>query len=156
MMTKEGIYVPSILEDLETTFKKYCSNKAFLDLGSGNGKVLGLAFKHNSIIRGAEIDKEFYDNAEFRRWTDNKDLFEMDFEIYNILYYFMKGCNQEDRLIEKLNKEGQEILILYTNGSNDNEIEYFTNKLNAKRIDSFRNVLIYRFKTQYINENTDK
>ena len=43
----------------------------------------------------------------------------------------MKGCNQEERLIEKLNKEGQGILILYTNGSNDIEIEYFTNKLNA-------------------------
>ncbi len=145
MMTKEGIYTPSITYEIEPAFEKYCKDKTFLDLGSGNGQVLGLAFKYGSMVTGIEIEKDFYENSQFKQWVINKDMFEVDWRNYDILYYFMKGCNQEDRLIEKINEECRELLILYTNGSNQSEINRFTKNLKCKLIESNNHLYIFRF-----------
>jgi hypothetical protein len=58
----------------------------------------------------------------------------------------MKGCNQEDRLIEKINEECRELLILYTNGSNEKEISYFVTKLNGEPIYKDNHILVFNFK----------
>ena len=146
MMTKEGIYTPSITYEIENAFEKYCKGKTFLDLGSGNGQVLGLAFKYGSMVTGIEIEKDFYENSQFKEWVINKDMFEIDWRNYQIIYYFLKGCNQEDRLIEKINEECRELLILYTHGSNEREVSYFVTKLNGEPIYKDNHILVFNFK----------
>jgi len=147
MMTDYGIYVPSILEDLEPAFKKYCPYKRFLDVGSGNGSVMELAFKHGSLVRGVEIEKEFADNSKFKEHVSNKCFSEIDFRIYNIIYYFMKGTTKEKELIKKINNEANGLVILNTNGSSLKEIAKFTSKLRGSLIDKMGTILVYSFTT---------
>lgn len=146
MMTKNGIYSPSKLEDLEEAFEKYCPSKMFLDVGSGNGQVLRLAWENSASVRGVEIDKEFYETTAFKRWVSNTHFNKMDFSIYNIIYYFMKGVDCEDELAEKLNKEAREKIIIYRRGSNNKEVEEFISKLsNFKVTETFKYLYILSY-----------
>ena len=146
MMTKNGIYVASILEDLEECFKKYCPSKMFLDIGSGNGKVLGLAWRHGASVRGVEIEEDFYKQTDFKQWVEHCDFDKLDFSIYNILFYFMKGCDDENRLITKINKEARDKVIIYRRGSSNKEVEEFISKLsNFKTIDTFKYLYILSY-----------
>ena len=145
MMTKEGIYTPSVTYEIEPAFEKYCKGKTFLDLGSGNGQVLGLAFKYGSMVTGIEIEKDFYENSQFKEFVMNDDMFNIAWGVHDIIYYFMKGSNQEDKLIKKLNKEARDYFFLYTNGSSQEYIDKFVKKLNCKLIEKQGHLYIFRF-----------
>ena len=137
-MTDLGVYCPSDLEDLKEAFEKYCPNKMFLDIGSGSGRVLGLAWRKGATIRGVEIEKEFYKNSDFQNWVTHGDYKDVDFSIYDILYYFMKGTDDEDSLAKKINKEARGIFIIYRRGSRNEEVKEFLAKLEGfKVIDTF-------------------
>ena len=143
MMTNKGIYVPSDLKDLEECFRKFCPNSMFVDIGSGNGSVLELAWKNSATVRGVEIDKEFYKTTKFKRWVTNAHFDKMDLSIYNIIYYFLKGTDEEDSLATKINEEGRDKVILYRRGSNNKEVEEFIAKLtNFKVIETFKYIYI--------------
>ena len=145
MMTKEGIYTPSITYEIEPAFEKYCKGKTFLDLGSGNGQVLGLAFKYGSMVTGIEIEKDFYENSQFKEYVMNDDMFKSAWGVHDILYYYLKGCKDEDRIVEKLNEEARDYFFLYTDGSNQSEINRFTKNLKCKLIESNNHLYIFRF-----------
>ena len=143
MMTDKGIYVPSDLKDLEEAFEKYCPNTMFLDVGSGNGSVLELAWKHSATVRGVEIDKEFYETTKFKRWVTNGHFDKIDFSIYNIIYYFLKGTDEEESLAEKMNSKARDKIIIYRRGSNQEETDRFIAKLtNFKVIETFKYIYI--------------
>jgi hypothetical protein len=117
----------------------------FLDIGSGSGRVLGLAFKHGSTIKGIEIEKDFYNNSQFKEWVTLVDYKEIDFSIYDILFYFQKGIDDEKKLAEKINKEARGIIIIYRRGSSNEEAEELIYLLNGRIIERFKylNVLSY-------------
>ena len=129
MMTEQGIYCPSNFDDLEEAFEKYCPNKMFLDIGSGTGRVMGFAWKKGATVAGVEIEDDFYKHTDFKKWVRHTDYNNVDFSIYNILYYFMKGIKDEDKLAEKINNEARDKVIIYRRGSSDKEVEDFLAKL---------------------------
>jgi len=145
MMTDYGIYCPSIIEDITPAFRKYCNYKRFLDVGSGNGSVLELAFRHGSLVRGVEIEKEFAENSRFKEHIINKDFEDIDFRIYNIIYYFMKGTTKEKELIKKINNEANGLVMFNTLGSSNKDIAKFTAKLKGSLIDKLGTILVYSF-----------
>jgi SAM-dependent methyltransferase len=137
-MTEQGIYCPSNFEDLDEAFEKYCPNKSFLDIGSGTGRVLGLAWKKGATVAGVEIEDDFYKHTDFKKWVRHTDYNNIDFHLYDILYYFMKGTDDEDRLIKKINKEARSKIIIYRRGSSNEEVEEFLAKLKGfEVIDTF-------------------
>ena len=138
MMTDEGIYCPSVLEDLEECFEKYCPVKMFLDIGSGTGRVLGLAWRKGATIRGVEIEDDFYKHTDFQNWVTHGNYKDIDFSIYDIIYYFMKGIKDEDELAKKINKEARGIVIIYRRGSSNEEVKEFLAKLEGfEVVDTF-------------------
>ena len=146
MMTDKGIYVPSDLNDLKECFRKFCPNSMFLDVGSGNGSVLELAWKNSATIRGVEIDKEFFNTSKFKRWITNEHFEKIDFSIYNIIYYFLKGTDEQDKLAEKINQEARDKVIIYRRGSNNKEVEEFIAKLpNFKVTERFKYIYVLQY-----------
>jgi precorrin-6B methylase 2 len=143
MMTDKGIYVPSDLNDLKECFRKFCPNSMLLDVGSGNGAVLELAWKNSATVSGVEIDKEFYETTKFKRWVTHGHFDKIDFSIYNIIYYFLKGTDEQDKLAEKINEKAREKVIIYRRGSNQEETDKFIAKLtNFKTIETFKYIYI--------------
>ena len=143
MRTDRGIYCPSDLEDLKEAFEKYCSMKMFLDIGSGTGRVMGLAWKKGASVAGVEIEDDFYKHTDFKKWVKHTDYNNIDFSVYDILYYFMKGTDDEDSLAKKINKEARGKLIIYRRGSNNEEVEEFLAKLEGFEVtETFKYIII--------------
>ena len=118
--TEVGIWGVSISENIYEFFKKINLNKYknFLDLGSGDGKVVLIASLFTKAT-GIEYDKELYDESiKIRDKLKLKcdfiqgDFLKHDFNKYDIIFInpdkgFHKGT--EDKLLKELNGK----LIVY-------------------------------------------
>ncbi len=143
MMTEQGIYCPSKFEDIEEAFENYCPNKMFLDIGSGTGRVMGLAWKKGATVAGVEIEDDFYKHTDFKKWVHHKDFELIDFHMYDVIYYFLKGIKDEDRLAAKLNREARDKIIIYRRGSSDKYTEEFLAKLKGFEVtETFKYIYI--------------
>ena len=94
--TEKGFWNAAIADEVYQTFKKIKLNKFknFLDIGSGDGKVVLIASLFCRNAEGVEIDSFLHNralqtqkkfnisNAAFH----NKDFFEHDFSKYDILF----------------------------------------------------------------------
>ena len=111
--TTLGIFEVSNLEHLEEVFSKHLKGKRFLDLGSGIGQVVKLAFVYARTATGIEYEKPFIDCTHIRENILHKDFFEHDFSQYDVLYYYVSGTKDERRLVEKIANEFTGIFIVY-------------------------------------------
>jgi SAM-dependent methyltransferase len=121
----KGLFYPSLLEDLLPAFTAVVRpGKTFLDLGSGDGRVVFLAAHLQAHATGIEYDRTLHRIArrarrqlthlfEPERATLRRgDFFEADLARYDLLYYFGKGSYGEGRLIDKIRREIREDAIL--------------------------------------------
>jgi len=123
--TEKGIWGPAATQDVYEFFVKIKlqNYKNFLDLGSGDGKVVLIASLFTNAT-GIEIDKELLkagektkkelklDNAEFIHGDYLKqDISKYDFIFINPDQGFYKGV--EDKLIKEMNKDA--VLFVYNN-----------------------------------------
>ncbi len=101
----KGHYYPSEHEDVIEALRAYCSGKTFLDLGSGDGRVIEWAKECGAVDpHGIEFD----DIA-----TDiHGDLFEHDIHQYDVLFYYILGANNEQDLLNWIRLKFNGILLL--------------------------------------------
>ena len=122
--TSKGFWNASISDELHDAFKKIGLQKFknFLDMGSGDGKVVLIASLFCGNAEGIEIDSFLHNKAEETRKKfgisnaifHNKDFFEHDFSKYDAL--FLAPDNPLGRGIErKLLDEMKGKLIHYGN-----------------------------------------
>lgn len=94
--TSNGFWNASISDEIHETFKKIGLQKFknFLDIGSGDGKVVLIASLFCGNAEGIEIDNFLHDKAEETRKKfgvsnavfHNRDFFEHDFSKYDALF----------------------------------------------------------------------
>jgi len=118
---KNKTWGPSDIEILYELFKKIELKKdnAFLDLGSGDGRVVTLAslftkstgYETSKFLNniGKRVKKKYDFQANFY----NKDFMKADFSNYDVLFIFPdKDCNNP-RFLKKIKKEFEGLLIIY-------------------------------------------
>ena len=112
--TSKGFWNAAVTDEVYEAFKKVGLNKfsSFLDLGSGDGKVVMLASLFCKNAEGIEIDRFLHDkavemqnkiglrNAKFH----NKDFFEHSLSDYDVLFV-SPDVPFERGLEKKLSKE---------------------------------------------------
>ncbi|MDD3175413.1 MAG: class I SAM-dependent methyltransferase [Candidatus Nanoarchaeia archaeon] len=116
--TSKGIFGVSDLEILNKFFKKINLNENFLDLGSGDGRVVflaslfcnatGVEFEKDLVDLSEKYKKELNFNCEFI--CDNFE--NLDFSKYNILFSYSDSFFS-DKFVEKLKKEFKGTLYVY-------------------------------------------
>ena len=136
MKTEKGVYLPSKREDCIEALEKYCPGKTFLDLGSGDGRVMSWAHQAGAFNpRGVEWD----DMA-----TDIKgDLFCQDIDQYQVLFYYSLGCDYEEDLYRWLDKKYNGIFILNTKDAECSRYDVLGNPY-----DSIGSCLIYKLENK--------
>lgn len=114
--TEKGFWNAAIADEIYESFKRINLGKFknFLDIGSGDGKVVLIASLFCRDAEGIEIDKFLHDkavemknkfkinNAAFH----NNDFFEHDFSRYDMLFLAPDapmGRNLENKLLKELN-----------------------------------------------------
>lgn len=120
--TSKGFWNAAISDEVYEAFKKIRLNqfKNFLDIGSGDGKVVLVASLFCENAEGIEIDNLLHNKAvEMQRkfklsnvMFHNKDFFEHDFSKYDILF-LAPDTPLERGLENKLLKEMKGKLIHY-------------------------------------------
>jgi len=138
---EHGVFYPSDIDSLRKPFSVYCPGKTFCDLGSGDGRVLFLAKQCGARgCIGFELDTELHN---FSADTINADFMDMDLRAYNILYYYLKGSNDEKALIEKINNEARGIFMLFHKDCDEKDINYFVKRVEMRMIDAYPDLSIF-------------
>ncbi len=115
---EKGLFYPSLLEELLPAFRRYLQpGKKFLDLGSGDGRVLFLANVLGSDATGVEYDGRLVKvtrtaQESLGRLVDARrlhvvqgDFFELPWSGYDVVFYFDQSSFEQDRLREKIRTE---------------------------------------------------
>lgn len=96
-------------------FKKYVSGKKFLDVGSGDGRIVLLALSCGANSFGIELNKNFVKMSKCLRRIKRGNFLDIDFSKYNCLFYTLRSNVNEDidfELIEKW-RDFEGTLIIY-------------------------------------------
>lgn len=114
----KGPFYPFILEDLLPAFEEYVKPGArFLDLGSGDGRVLFLANVLGADATGIEYDPKMVETsqralealgdlmARQRLHIVQGDFFESSWSEYDVVFYFDLTSFEHDRLRHKIASE---------------------------------------------------
>ncbi len=117
-IVRKGLFYPSLLDDLLPALTAVIRpGTTFLDLGSGDGRVVFMAAHLGADATGIEYDRTLHRIARAgrRELTDHfergrahlvrGDFFDHDFARYDVLFYFGRGSFGEDRLLEKIRTE---------------------------------------------------
>ncbi len=129
-VVKKGLFYPSLLEELAPAFVAAVKpGVRFLDLGSGDGRVVFLAALLGADATGIEYDRELHSIAlaargRLRDLIDparavlrRGDFFREDLSRYDVIFYYGSGSLGEDRMVDKLQREmhdGAVVLASYT------------------------------------------
>lgn len=134
--TDYGCYLPSEREDVIEALQTYCNGKTFLDLGSGDGRVVEWARQCGAVNpRGVELDSMA---------TDIKgNIFEHDITEYEVLFYYSGGSRLEYDLLNWIKIKYKGILLL-----NEGVIE---NNLGLPRLTILSDTFITLGKTKIFN-----
>ncbi len=128
----KGLFYPSLLEDLLPAFDETVRpGVRFLDLGSGDGRVVFMASLLGAKAEGVEYDRVLHriaiearrrlsgliepDRAVLRRG----DFFKEDLRPYGLFFYYEAGSSLEDRLLEQLRSEMDDearLILAYPRG----------------------------------------
>jgi SAM-dependent methyltransferase len=117
-VTGKGLFYPSRLEEILPALRATLRpERTFLDLGSGDGRVVFLAAVLGARATGIEYDRALHRVArEARRRLAGVvdparaalrrgDFFALDLDRYDVLFYFGSGSYSEPRLFEKIARE---------------------------------------------------
>jgi len=129
-VVKKGLFYPSLLEELAPAFIAAVKpGDRFLDLGSGDGRVVFLAALLGAEATGIEFDRELHGIAltarsRLRDLIDpaqaalrRGDFFREDLSRYDVIFYYGSGSFGEERMARKLETEmhdGAVVLASYT------------------------------------------
>jgi SAM-dependent methyltransferase len=115
---EKGLFYPSLLEEYVEAFAAHVGpGTKFLDLGSGDGRVVLLAALLGAEATGIEWDRELHETAlrakdAVKQLVPVKhaalkrgDFFKESFRKYDVVFYFGSGAYEEKRLIGKLRDE---------------------------------------------------
>lgn len=125
----KGLFYPILLEDLLPAFRRYVGpGVRFLDLGSGDGRVVFLAEVLGARATGIEYDEELValsrralaalgdvvdaEDVEIVRG----DFFASSWSGYDVVFYFDQSSFAQDRVREKLRRDldrGAVLLVAY-------------------------------------------
>lgn len=123
--TEKGIWGPSGTDDVYDLFFKIQLGqyKTFLDLGSGDGKVVLIASLFGVSATGIEFDKELNDvgirirdSLKLKASLICGDFFDHDFSKYDVIFInpdqgFQKGL--EEKLLKEMREDA--LLFVYNN-----------------------------------------
>jgi hypothetical protein len=125
----KGLFYPILLEDMLPALEKYVKPGGhFLDLGSGDGRVVFLASILGADATGIEYDKLLVKTSQhaLRALSDvvnnqrvhiiKRDFFKESWSGYDVVYYFDIGSFHHGRLREKIAKEldpGARLLVAH-------------------------------------------
>ena len=129
----KGLFYPIQLEDLLDTFETYVEpGGRFLDLGSGDGRVVFLAAALGAEATGIEYDKGMVDlskkalarlgeriDAERVRFIEG-DFFKQSWSGYDVIFYFDLTSFEHHELRQKISKEldpGARFLVGHQQGA---------------------------------------
>ncbi len=125
----KGLFYPILLEDLLPAFERYVTEGArFLDLGSGDGRVLFMANLLGAEAVGIEYDKrmvkisrraqkalkDLVDPGRVR--VVRGDFFASSWSGYDVIYYFDLSSFEQERVRQKLKREldpGARLIVGY-------------------------------------------
>ena len=120
--TSKGFWNASISDEIYEAFRRINLEQfnAFLDIGSGDGKIVLIASLFCKNAEGVEIDKFLHSKAiEMQRKIGignaqfhNKDFFQHDFSKYDILF-LSPDATLERGIENKLLKEMRDKLVHY-------------------------------------------
>ena len=131
-VVRKGLFYPTLLDELLPAVRAAVRPEArFLDLGSGDGRVVFLASPLGARAFGIEFDRGLHrialaargrlsglidvDRAVLKRG----DFLKEDFAGYDVFFYFGSGSSAEDRLLTKLRREmgrGAILLLAHPQG----------------------------------------
>ncbi len=123
----KGLFYPILLEDMLPAFERYVTpsppggghtkNVRFLDLGSGDGRVVFMAGLLGADAAGIEYDKQLVkisrqagkalrDLIEPKRWKIKKgDFFKSPWSGYDVIFFFDLSSFEPERVRQKLRRE---------------------------------------------------
>ncbi len=120
-----GLFYPSILEDLLPALTAAIRPEArFLDLGSGDGRVVFMAALLGARAEGIEYDHRLHRIAleargrlrdridPARALLRRGDFFAADFRPYDVFFYYGSGSTLEAQLLDKLRREMSDSAVL--------------------------------------------
>jgi SAM-dependent methyltransferase len=115
---EKGLFYPSLLEDYLPAFTaEVRPGRRFLDLGSGDGRVVFLAAVLGADATGIEYDRSIHEIAlaarrrlrriipAGRATLKQGDFLKEDVSRYDVIFYFGDGTYLQDRMIAKLQLE---------------------------------------------------
>ena len=128
----KGAFYPSTLEDLVPVMRRHIKPGIhFLDLGSGDGRVVFLASHLGAHATGIEYDAQLVSLSRtiLTRLEDlvdpsrteliGGDFFEHSWSGYDVIYYYNNGSFEEKRMMDKLLQEmdpGSLLILYYDDG----------------------------------------
>lgn len=111
----KGLFYPSLLDELLPAFEATVRPGAsFLDLGSGDGRVVFMATLFGADATGIEYDRDIHRIAKSARRAlrdivgpgrarlKRGDFFAVDYAGTDVLFYFASGSYSERRLFDKI------------------------------------------------------
>jgi len=115
---EKGLFYPSLLEELVPPFERYLEpGKTFLDLGSGDGRVVFLASFLGAKATGIEWDEALIKVSEKaqaslgglvdpdRTHFIQGDFFAHSWADYDVIFYFDQSSHEVERLRKKMKEE---------------------------------------------------
>jgi cyclopropane fatty-acyl-phospholipid synthase-like methyltransferase len=129
-------------------FSKYVKGKKFLDIGSGDGRIVTHAILCGANAFGVELYDEMIRKCVFKRRIKKCNFLDVDFNNYEVLFYYV-GSNAKDfnyfRLIKKL-ESFKGIFILYYRKVEETKLNFENNilKNNFKKLEEIENVSVYK------------
>ncbi len=114
----KGLFYPVLLEDMLPAFERYLSpGKRFLDLGSGDGRVVFMAAVLGADAVGIEYDKQMVkisrragkalsELLDPKSWRIKKgDFFRSSWSGYGVIFFFDLSSFEPERVRQKLQHE---------------------------------------------------
>ncbi len=118
LMLEKGRFYPFLLEDLLSAFELYLKpGVRFLDLGSGDGRVVFLAALLGADASGIEYDKQMFQTSRRalqaledllerdRVHLKRGDFFKSSWSGYDVIFYFDLTSFEQNRLRKKIAAE---------------------------------------------------
>ncbi len=125
----KGLFYPILLEDMLPAFERYvASGTRFLDLGSGDGRVVFLAAVLGADAAGIEYDKQMVKISRRaaralkglidpgRAKVIRGDFFESTWSGYDVIFFFDLSSFEPERVRRKLRREldtGAHLIVGY-------------------------------------------
>jgi len=97
-------------------FKKYVNKTKFLDVGSGDGRIMFLASFCGADVFGVEQNQNFIDQCKFSRRVKKENFLEIDYSKYNCLFYTIRSnvdSGVDFELIKKWNSFKGTLILYY-------------------------------------------